>query len=61
MFHGNCRKISKVLSLAVDETKLCIKKAWVYVYSAIDIDSKELLALEVSYGRSCLNALINRK
>jgi len=90
MFHGSCRKVSKVLSLAIepiskstvhdlarkvstikvslepkfrrciaiDETKICIKKAWVYIWSAIDIVSKELLALEVSYGRSCLNALI---
>jgi putative transposase len=27
------------------------------VWSAVDVDSKELLALEASYGRSCLNAL----
>jgi transposase-like protein len=93
MFHGSCRKVSKVLSLAIepiskstvhdlarkvstikvslepkhrrciaiDETKLCIKKTWVYVWSAIDVDSKELLALEISYRRGCLNALINQK
>jgi transposase-like protein len=93
MFHGSCRKVSKVLSLAIepiskstvhdlarkvstikvssepkfrrciaiDETKICIKKAWVYIWSAIDVNSKELLALEVSYGRNCLNALISRK
>ena len=90
MFHGSCRKVSKVLSLAIepiskstvhelagkvstikvslepklrrciaiDETKLCIKKTWVYVWSAIDVDSKELLALEVSHGGSCLNTLL---
>jgi len=88
MFHGSCRKVSKVLSLAiepiskstvhdlakkastikissepkfrrciaVDETKVCVKKAWIYVWSAVDVDSKELLALEASYGRGCLNA-----
>ena len=89
MFHGSCRKLSKVLSLAlepiskstvhelarivssrvvlaskpgyrrciaVDETKLSVKGVWVYVWSAVDIDSGELLALEASYGRSCLNA-----
>jgi transposase-like protein len=28
-----------------------------YVWSAVDVDSKELLALEASYGRSSLNAL----
>jgi putative transposase len=43
--------------IAVDETKLCVKKSYVYVWSAVDVDSKELLALEVSYGRNCLNAL----
>ena len=30
---------------------------YVYVWSAVDVDSRELLALEASYGRSCLNAL----
>jgi transposase-like protein len=88
MFHGSCRRVSKVLSMglepisksavhylakrvseirvakepryrrciAVDETKLRVKKSYVYVWSAVDVDSKELLALEASYGRSCLNA-----
>ena len=89
MFHGNCRKVSRVLSLAlepisksavhylakkvssvkvakepryrrciaVDETKLRVKKSYVYVWSAVDVDSKKLLALEASYGGSSLNAL----
>jgi putative transposase len=88
MFHGSCRKVSKVLSIAlepisksavhylakrvseirvskepryrrciaVDETKLRVK-SYVYIWSAVDVDSKELLALEASYGRSSLNAL----
>ena len=82
MFHGSCRKVSKVLSMAlepisrstvhdlarkvstvsvarepkyrrciaVDETKLRVKKSYVYEWSAVDVDSKELLALEASYG-----------
>jgi transposase-like protein len=92
MFHGGCRRVSRVLSLAlepisksaahylarkvsevrvatepryrrciaVDETKLklSVKGVHVYVWSDIDVDSRELLALEASYGRSCLNALI---
>jgi putative transposase len=89
MFHGSCRKVSKVLSMAlepisksavhylakrvseikvskepryrrciaVDETKLSVKGVYVYVWSAVDVDSKKLLALEASYGRSSLNAL----
>jgi transposase-like protein len=72
MFHGSCRKVSKVLSLAlepisksevhylakkvseisvakepryrrciaVDETKLSVKKSYVYVWSAVDVDSR---------------------
>jgi len=43
--------------IAVDESKLCVKGVWVYVWSAVDVDSGELLALEASYGRSCLNAI----
>ena len=43
--------------IAVDEAKLCVKGINVYVWSAVDVDSKELLALEASYGRSSLNAL----
>ena len=89
MFHGSCRKVSKVLSMAlepisksaihylakkvssvkvsrepryrrcmaVDETKLRVKKSYVYIWFAVDVDSRELLALEASYGRSSLNAL----
>jgi transposase-like protein len=43
--------------IVVDEAKLCFKKSYVYIWSAVDVDSKELLALEASYGRSSLNAL----
>jgi transposase-like protein len=89
VFYGSCRKVSKVLSIAlepisksavhylakkvssvkiatepryrgcvaVDEAKLRVKKSYVYIWSAVDVDSKELLALEASYGRSSLNAL----
>jgi putative transposase len=38
-------------------TKLSVKGIHVYVWSAVDVDSKELLALEASYGGSSLNAL----
>jgi len=43
--------------IAVDETKLCVKGVWVYVWSDVDVDLGELLALEASYGRSCLDAI----
>jgi transposase-like protein len=44
------------MCIAVDETKLRVK-SYVYIWSDVDVDSRELLALEASYGRSCLNAL----
>ncbi|MEM2178746.1 MAG: DDE-type integrase/transposase/recombinase [Candidatus Methanomethylicaceae archaeon] len=44
--------------IAIDETKLKIKKKIVYIWSAIDINSKEILVLEARYGRSCIDALI---
>ncbi|MEM1944799.1 MAG: DDE-type integrase/transposase/recombinase [Nitrososphaerota archaeon] len=43
--------------MAVDETKLRVRDRLVCVWSAVDVDSSELLALEASYG-NCLNALI---
>jgi putative transposase len=64
--HYLARKVSSVKiatepryrrCIAVDETKLRVKKSYVYIWSAVDVDSKELLALEASYGRSSLNAL----
>jgi hypothetical protein len=38
-------------------TKLSVKGVYVYVRCAVGVDSRELLVLEASYGRSCLNAL----
>jgi transposase-like protein len=34
-----------------------LRKSHVYIWSSVDVDSRKLLALEVSYGRSSLNAL----
>jgi len=46
MFHSICRKVSKFTSkpryrrcIVVDETRLRVKKVWVYVWSA-DVDSR---------------------
>jgi hypothetical protein len=64
--HYLAKKVSKIRvareprysrCIAVDETKLSVKGVHVYVWSAVDVDSRELLALEASYGRSGLNAL----
>ncbi|MEM1944578.1 MAG: hypothetical protein QXD61_08350 [Candidatus Caldarchaeum sp.] len=43
--------------MAVDDTRLRVKKDTVYVWSAVNVDSGGLLALEASYGRGYLNAL----
>jgi transposase-like protein len=89
MFYGSCRRVSKVLSIALEsiskptvhdlarkvstisvarepryrrciavaEMMLSIKGVHAYIWSAVDVDSRELLALEASYGRSSLNTL----
>ena len=44
--------------VAVDETKLRVKGQTVYVWSAVDVDTKELLALDASYQRCELNAYL---
>jgi putative transposase len=43
--------------VAVDKTKLSVKGVYVFVWSAVNVDSEELLGLEASYGRSYLHAL----
>jgi transposase-like protein len=59
--HYLAKKVSKIRvarepryskCTAVDEIKLSVKGVHVYVWSAVDVDSRELLALEASYGRS---------
>jgi len=42
----------------VNETKLKVKGQEVYVWAAIDVETKELLAIDASYQRSALNAYI---
>jgi len=64
--HYLSKKVSKIRvateprcrrCIAFDETKLSVKGVHVYVWSAVDVDSKESLVLEASYGGSSLNAL----
>jgi hypothetical protein len=47
--------------IALYETKLSVKVVYVYVCSAVDVGSRELLVLEASYGRSSLNTLSSLK
>ena len=42
--------------VAVDETKLKLGGRQLYVWAAIDVDSREVLALDASWQRSSLNA-----
>jgi putative transposase len=44
--------------VAIDETKLKIKGRQVFVWAAIDVDTKELLAVYASYYRSHINTLV---
>jgi putative transposase len=48
-------------AVAVDEAVVKMHGLRAYVWSAVDVDSKELLALEASYGRSSLNTLTSLK
>jgi len=44
--------------VAIDETKLKIKGRQVFVWAALDIDTRELLAVYASYYRSNINTLV---
>jgi len=44
--------------VAMDETKLKIHGRQVYVWAAIDVDTKELLAVYASYYRSHINTIV---
>ncbi len=44
--------------VAIDETKLKIQGRQVYVWAAIDADTKELLAVYASYYRSNINTMV---
>jgi len=55
LFELDCREREEV---AVDETKLDIDGEEVYVWAAVDCESLEVLAVEVSPGRSSLDALL---
>jgi putative transposase len=45
-------------SVAIDETKQKVNGRQLFVWSAIDVDTKELLATYASYQRSSIAALI---
>jgi len=45
-------------AVAVDETKFDIEDEEVYVWAAVDVDTFEVLQVEVSPGRSSLDVLL---
>ena len=45
--------------IAMDETKLKLQGREVFIWAAIDIDTKELLSLYASYQRSSVNQFHN--
>ena len=65
--HEFARKVSTMIKIArepryrrciaVDETKLRVKKSYVYVWSAVDVDSGEVLAVYASRSRNMLIAI----
>ncbi|MEM2178798.1 MAG: DDE-type integrase/transposase/recombinase [Candidatus Methanomethylicaceae archaeon] len=42
----------------MDETKTKINGKLIYLWAAIDINTKEIIAIYVSYQRSCIDAYI---
>ena len=44
--------------VAVDETKTKLNGEWLYMWAAIDVDAKEILAIYASWQRPGLNAYI---
>ena len=44
--------------IAIDETKTKLNGEWLYIWAAIDVDTKEILAIYASWQRSSLNAYI---
>lgn len=55
LFEPDCRERDEV---AVDETKVEVDGEEVYVWAAVDCETLEVLAVEVSPGRSSLDALL---
>lgn len=51
-------KKKKRKEIAVDETKLKLHGRQIYVWAAIDIKTKEILAIDVTKGRSSLDTLL---
>ena len=43
-------------NVAVDETKLKVNGQYLFVWAAIDVDSREVLAADASWQRSTINA-----
>jgi transposase-like protein len=54
-YHGPPRPRRLV---AIDETKAKLNGEWLYLWAAMDVDAKEILAIYASWQRSGLNAYI---
>jgi len=44
-------------AVEVDEAKVKLENQWIYIWSAIDVDNREVIAIHVSTTRTSLNAL----
>ena len=44
--------------IAIDETKIKLRKKWHYLWAAIDIHTREILAVHLTSSRSALDALL---
>lgn len=44
--------------MAIDETKIKLEGRWQYLWAAIHVDSREILAIGITRSRSSLDTLI---
>jgi transposase-like protein len=44
--------------IAVDENELTVNSATIYVWGAVDLANKKVIAVWFSLGRNCLEAMI---
>ena len=42
-------------AIAVDETKVKLENQWIYIWNAIDVDNREVIAIHVSTTRTSLD------
>ncbi len=56
LVHDRASRVKVRRAVAVDETKLKVNGEQLFIWAAIDVDSREVLAVDASWQRSIMNA-----